>query len=92
MSITYLATEVSPEEYAAAFAEAAALAVIPKRIATSKVDDLQFCEIVDELEYNWVVWGVSFTFQGQECWGVLEACPFNPEESQSDTIEDCNEE
>jgi hypothetical protein len=92
MSITYHATEVSPEEYTAALAEAAALTAIPQRIATSKVDDLQFREIVDELQYNWVVWGVSFTFQGKECWGVLEACPFNPEVSQSDTIEDCDEE
>jgi hypothetical protein len=89
MSITYHAAEVSPEEYAAAFEEAATLAAIPKKIATSKVDDLQFYEIVDELRYNWVVWGVTFTFNGKECSGVLEACPFNPEVSQSDTIEDC---
>lgn len=90
MTDTYLASEVSPEEYAAAFEEAAALAALPKKIATSKVDDLQFCEIVDELQYNWIVWGVSFTFQGRECYGILEACPFNPEVSQSDTIEDCD--
>ena len=55
-------------------------------LLASKVSDLKFVEIVDELQHNWVIWGVDFTFDGKEYYGSLEACNVDPEGFHADEI------
>lgn len=65
---------------------------IPSTIKTSQVSNLSFDEIVDELQHDWVVWAVSFEYEGMACIGSLQAGSFDPEGFKHDEIEDCEVE
>lgn len=49
-----------------------------KGLDVTLAQDLQFIEIADHLDYNWVAWMVEFTYNGIEYTGDLQACPFHP--------------
>jgi len=58
-------------------------------ISPDKVEDLEFIEIVDELEpWQWAVWHVEFSYQGVQLQGSLQGCPRNPEDFMDNSIED----
>ena len=57
-------------------------------ISPSQVQDLDFIEIVDELEPGqWAVWHVEFSYQGVELQGNLQGCPQHPESFRDDSID-----
>ena len=57
-------------------------------ISPDKVEDLEFIEIVDELEpWQWALWHVEFSYQGVQLQGNLQGCPQHPESFRDDSID-----
>ena len=60
-------------------------------LTTTEVQDLEFIEIVDELQHNWVIWGVEFTYEGKRFYGSLCACNVDPKGFHDSQIEGVEE-
>jgi hypothetical protein len=51
----------------------------PTTLSTSSVSDLEFVEKLDELQHNWLIWGVEFTYKGEKFFGSLCGCNIDPD-------------
>jgi len=58
------------------------------RIPVSDVEDLAFEGIADRYAGRWVIWNVSFEYQGKQYTGYLSAAPEHPDIYHDDYIED----
>lgn len=55
------------------------LSSMHKGLDVTLAQDLEFIEIVDHLDHNWVEWMVEFSYEGIEYTGEIQACPFHPD-------------
>lgn len=64
--------------------------MIPTTIDTALVSNLEFIRISEDIRpVQWVEWEVRFSYQGTDCEGFLQACPFRPNLMADSVIERC---